>query len=151
MKRTVIAFSLRHYSEIALDVMADRVGRAMGCTFHESDLDDMPGVVSGLLGTNVVLYDTRGLGNAVVYILSNWVTDARFGEGPGGEEVDIEILDLNQALIDLLAVHGVGAWHRPSADEIQAERAHATRRSQRIDREIEAEAERRRQQSPPRG
>jgi hypothetical protein len=135
MKRKVIEFSLRHYSETSLDVMAHRVGLAMGVSFHESDEEDMPGVVTELLGTNVALYDTRGLDNAVVFILTSWVTDMRFLDAPQGQDVELDGIDISEAVSDLLAVRGGDEWHPPTEAEVAAELAHATRRRKRFERE----------------
>ncbi|MBJ7597143.1 MAG: hypothetical protein DLM67_14050 [Candidatus Nephthysia bennettiae] len=134
-KRKVVEFSLRHYSEIPLEVMANRVGQAIGVTFHESDEEDMPGVVTEVFGTNVALYDTRGLNNRVVFILTSWVTDMRFLDGPGGQGVELEGIDISEAVSDLLAVRRVGEWHPPAEAEVAAELAHATRRRKRFERE----------------
>jgi hypothetical protein len=139
VKRMVIEFSLRHYSEISLDVMADRVGKAIGVTFHESDVEDMPGVVTELLGSDVALYDTRGLGNAVVFILTSWVTDPSLLDSSEGQTIELDGIDISAAVSDLLAVRGVGEWHPPTEAEITAELEHAARRRRRIERE-EAEA-----------
>lgn len=144
MKRTVVAFAARQYSQIPLGDMADRVGRAIGCSFREPRRDDTPGVLAVLLGVTVDLYDTRGLDGAVVYVLSSRVIDPRWLPDDDAEELEFETIDITSAVIDVLAIGGAGEWHAPSDAELAAERAHATRRHKRIEREEAAEAERRR-------
>ena len=145
MKRTVIGFAVRHYSEESLEVVADRVGRALGCAFRDDDHHDAQGMIADLLGANVDLYDTRGLHDAVVFVLSSRVVDPRWlPPDDDDEEFEVVTIDITPVVIDVLEIRGCGEWHAPTDAEVAAELSHAARRRQRIEREEAAEGEARR-------
>src|SRR4051812_5531612 len=136
MKRHSLRFNVRCYSEIPLPEMGVLVGEALGCAFQDGEYFDTPALVASMLGMRVGLYDWRGLDNAVVFILSSHLDEGRFLDAPAGEAVEIESVDISQAVADLLTVRGVaGEWHPPTEAEVEAERAHGGRRAERIRRE----------------
>jgi hypothetical protein len=119
--------------------MAGKVGKAIGCSFHEEEFNVTSGFAAHLLGLTVQLYDWRGLGDRVVFVLASVLEEGRFVDTPDGSEVDLEIDEISPAIADLLTVCEVGDWHPATEAEAEAERAHSGRISERI-RQEEAEA-----------
>lgn len=137
MKRTTLHFNVRRYSEISLSEMAARVGEALGCVFIEGKINDTDAYIAHFLGLNVHLYDWRGLGGRVVFILASMLEERRFLDGPGDERVDLEIQEVSAAIADLLTVREGGDWHPATDEESAAEREHSGRIAERIRREEE--------------
>src|SRR5687768_5619104 len=102
MKRTVLHFNVRRYSEIPLDEMATKVGEALGCTFHEGTINKTEAFVAHFLGLKVHLYDWLGLGDRVVFILASALAEDRLLDRSHGENVDLAIQEISSAIADLL-------------------------------------------------
>ncbi|HXU35892.1 MAG TPA: hypothetical protein VN937_05975 [Blastocatellia bacterium] len=120
MKRTVLDFSLRTEAEGSLDDMGKLVEQALGCKLVRGNYHGMPVLKSMLLGMQVLLSEWRGLDGKETFQLHGLVDDPKFLEG---SEPDLGVIgiDINQAIIDLLALRGAGDWHVPTRAEIEAE------------------------------
>jgi hypothetical protein len=137
MKRTVLHFNVRRYSTMPPEKMAKRVGEAIGCVFQPGEFNGTDAFLAQFLGLQLHLYDWRGLNNRVVFVLSTTLKDLAFLEAPGEEQVEIEVQDISQAVADLLAVRMGGDWHRPTEEEVNAERDHSGRITERFQRHEE--------------
>lgn len=142
MKRTVLHFSVRRYSEIPLEKMAAEVADALGCPFERGEFNGTDAFIAHFLGLNVHLYDWRGLNNKVVYVLASVLEERKLARGPGGDRVALDTQEISPAVADLLAVREGGDWHPVTDEEIDAEREHASRLTERFRREEEEAAKR---------
>jgi hypothetical protein len=144
MKRTLLGFSVRCYSEVPLHEMAERVAAAVGCTFEEGEFREREGLVAKLLGMNVELYDWVGLADRVVFVFVGYVGDARFVRVLPREQRELVSVDISEAVADVLNVNEVVAeWTLPTEADYEAEREHSAQRSDRVRRQEEAEEARR--------
>jgi hypothetical protein len=77
-------------------------------------------VKKAMLGMQVLFSQWRGLAGKPTFQLHGVVDDPRFLQG----EVGPDAININQAVIDLLAVRDGGEWRIPSQAEIEAEIAY---------------------------
>ncbi|EOD65542.1 hypothetical protein H480_26107 [Amycolatopsis vancoresmycina DSM 44592] len=127
---------------MSLEEMATRVEKALGCRFEKGELNDGDAFIAHFLGLNVHLYDWRGLGDRVVFVLASVLEEYGMLRGPGGEHVELEVQEIGDAISALLAVREGGDWHPVSDEEVAAEREHGGRINERFRRQEEEGARR---------
>jgi hypothetical protein len=120
MKRTVLGFTLRADAMVPLAEICKRVEGAFGCKLQEDNYHGIPVLKTELLGMRILLSQWCGLEERETFQLHGFVDDPRFLEG-SEEDLGVYQIDISQAIIDLLAVHGAGDWRVPSRVEIEAE------------------------------
>jgi hypothetical protein len=121
MKRVVLEFSVRSKDTRPLDEFSDLVGRALGCTFYDGEFRKIPARVTVVLGMLVGMYNWRGQNNESIVRVHTDIESDRFFRAPEGENLEIEIIDISRAIIDLLDVHDVSEWYVPSDADVAAE------------------------------
>lgn len=121
MKRTVLEFSVRSRDTRTLDEVSDFVGRALGCNFHDGDFRKIPARIAVLLGIKIGMYKWRGMDHESIFRLHTDIENDRFFSAPEGQNLEIEIIDISRAIIDLLDVYDVGEWYVPSEADVAAE------------------------------
>jgi hypothetical protein len=134
--RQVFKFSVRCYSDEnltkveALTAVGETIGAVLGTTFRPGTYLDVDGLVGNFLGLKVGLHDWAGLKGPVIILTSHSENANYLKVGPG-DQVDIQMVDISQAIADLLEVELGGGWHPPSPEELQAE---LVKRNQVVDR-----------------
>jgi hypothetical protein len=121
MKRTVLEFSVRSKDIRTLDEVSTLIGKALGCSFCDGEIHKIPARVALLLGMLIGVYKWRGQNSESIFRLHTDVGNDGFFRAPEGQGVEIEIVDISQAIIDLLDVSGAGEWYVPSKVDVTAE------------------------------
>jgi hypothetical protein len=106
-----LAFSLRLDAAEPMQVVAAKVGAALGCALTPGNFARTPAMIARLLGIEIGLLLWRGLGGAHVFELHG-VPDRRSTNAEDWREIAID-----EAVIDLLRRHGAGEWRVPSVEE----------------------------------
>lgn len=120
--RTVLGFSLRCTDDQPTAEVAARVSAALGVDLAPERFEQRPAYVARVLGMNVALFPWGGPGGTTLHILEGSVNDPRILVGPDGQ-VDATVVDIADAVADVLHGRGGGSWHRPTAEEDEAHTA----------------------------
>ncbi|WNZ08075.1 hypothetical protein [Streptomyces sp. 11x1] len=108
--------------------MAERLGDIMGCSFRPGyHREETAARTAELLGMDVYLYEWRGLGDRRIYRFHGDIGRGKYAPYAETEGVEYLRIDISEAIIDLLAAHGGGEWHRPTEADIAAEIAYGSR------------------------
>lgn len=121
MKRTVLEFSVRSKDTRGLDEVSDLVERALGYNFYDGEFRKIPARVAVLLGMLIGMYKWRGQNDESIFRFHTDIENDGFFRTPEGQDLEIEIIDISQAIIDLLDVYGAGEWYVPSEADVAAE------------------------------
>lgn len=121
MKPILLVFRVRTHAETSLKEMGERVGKALECSFiEESRDDDCYCLVSRVLHLVISLRETFSGDGKLLFALSGSVRDDEFFQDKDGNYVDVDLLQVDQAIAHILRVKGAGDWWVPSVDEIIA-------------------------------
>lgn len=110
--------------------LAERLGEIIGCSFREGyHREETLALRTELLGMDVYLYEWRGQQDSRIYRFHGNSSRSGSASHASKKEKDIEYIhiDLSDAIIDLLRVHGDGTWRRPTEADIEAEIEYAKR------------------------
>ncbi len=124
MRPTSLSFSIRTDKNIGFDEMRTRIEAALSITLHEGDYHNIPVHQGKTLGMTILFLTGLGIGRMPNFQLIGLVDDSRFTKAAIVDGPMIPI-DINQAVIDLLALSGAGTWRVPSSAERDAEAQHA--------------------------
>ena len=120
-----LRFSLRADAEGSLDEMRLLVEPALGCVFTPDTVQhDRFFFKAELLGMRILLGEWQGLAGRRTFQLHG----AALAIPNAPTDIEYDDLDINLAIIELLAARGAGQWRVPSHAEIQAEVAYAAAR-----------------------
>lgn len=123
MPRTVLGLSLRCTTASATDALAAEVGAALDVPLQLAWHEGKDAYVGSTLGMTLALYSWGGPADTILHVLQGAVTDPAYVRPPEDSRVPSVLLDISDAVADLLAVRGAGSWHRPTEEELDAHTA----------------------------
>lgn len=111
-RRTILEFSIvRPVVDDTVDAMAERIGRALGCTLEERQDKHLVLFEGATLGMTIELTRWGGESGGLFYLRGYrpWVTLE-----------DSVAIDISQAILDLLEGSGLGSWRVPTTEDMEA-------------------------------
>ena len=127
MPRNLIRFDVRVVTSSAIEEVAAQVAAALGCTFVEGRVQQVPSMVAELFGLSISIQPWRGLGERPILRVRGQILDPRWVEGADWEEWQSHSTDISAYVADLLSLRTSFDWYLPSDEERSAERAFGAR------------------------
>src|SRR5690242_9531904 len=119
VERMAIEFSIRCDATDTIEAMAGRLGSALNCRFEEGTYYRIPAYVSEVLGLRLGLLEWEGVAARPTFRLDGNIMDPRFAQLK--RVGDVRVVDISQAVADILESRGAGAWRVPPSEELNAD------------------------------
>lgn len=123
MERQDIHLDIRVDTAEELEHVAERVGKALNCTFAEGEFQRWYAQVATVFGLKLALVGVTGVGGKEVAKLVGEVAEEGFLYAPdGSDQVEYGRVDISSYVVDLLTIRTGLRWYRPTAEDYAAER-----------------------------
>jgi hypothetical protein len=127
MPRHLIRFDVRVATSAPLEDVVTRVSAALGCTFHEGRVEQVPSMVAEVLGLSISIQPWRGMADSPIFRVRSHILDPRWVEGIDPEEPQFHSTDISAYVADLLSLTTAFEWYMPSEEDREAEREFGAR------------------------
>jgi hypothetical protein len=122
MPRNLVGFEVRVATSAPIEDVVAQVAAALGCTFREGRVEQVPSMIGEVLGLSISIQPWRGLGDRPILRFRGRVLDPRWVEGADLEEPRFHSTDISAYVADLLSLTTAFVWYLPSDEERKAER-----------------------------
>jgi len=118
----LIRFDVRVATSAPLEDVVPQVSAALGCSFHEGPVEQVPSVVAAVFGLSVSIQPWRGVDDRPILRFRSRILDPRWVEGADVEEPQFQSADISGYVADLLTLTTAYEWYLPTDEDRKAER-----------------------------